>query len=218
MKKIFIILLCFFTFTLCGCDAEAKSVVLENMSDLRINYFEAKGENYYIDLSCGYREEIFAYDGVSYNKVECGVLSVEFDDIVSYSYISGVLNIDGEEMQVVLEKSPFDNKYMVDIEKIINDENDIEFNLKNSSEKLKLKNVSSLWKVDYEKAISTATNHLSEYLESLFFNGRFNGEGYLKIVSKNNFNRKFWYFSCVDKAGKFVSVLIDVESGEVFDN
>lgn len=218
MKKILVVLLCVFAFFVCGCSNQTNDIILENISDLRVNYFEGKGENYFVDLSSGYREEVFAYDGVSGEKLECGVLSVTFNTSYSYSFISGELIIDDVLSEVVLEKSPFEDKYAVDIEKKVSNSSVVSFKLKNSSEMVELKNTSSSWAVDYEKAVKIATDHLYEDLEKLFFNGKFNGECYLKIVAKEDFEKKFWYFSCVDKAQKFVSVLIDVESGEVFDN
>jgi len=94
----------------------------------------------------------------------------------------------------------------------------ISFGLKEREELVTLKNLSNDWAVDYKKAVEIATNHLSNHLQNLYFNGKLNAECYLKIVAKNDFEKKFWYFSVIDKSGKSASVLIDVETKEVFDN
>jgi len=218
MKKFLVVFLLFAVFFVCGCTNEQSSIVLENMSDLRINYFEGNGKDFAVNFSSGFREEVFAYDGVSTPKKECGVISVVFSDKVSYSFISGKIIIDDVLTEVVLEKSPFEDVYMADIERNVLDSAVISFGLKEREELVTLKNLSNDWAVDYKKAVEIATNHLSNHLQNLYFNGKLNAECYLKIVAKNDFEKKFWYFSVIDKSGKSASVLIDVETKEVFDN
>ena len=218
MKKIFCLILivfCLFFITACDC---TSNMVINNMSDIRINFFEGKNDNIYVNLSCGYREDVFAYDGQSTNSLECGVLSVGYFEHCSYFSIVVVLGIDGVESEYVLEKSPYEELYMEDIGKILTNENDVYVRLKNQQEKIELTDVSREWLVDYKKAIKIASQYFNEELNNLYFNSKFNAECYLKVVSKIDFNNKFWYFSFVDRAESFNSCLIDVNSGDIISN
>ena len=193
-------------------------IVLKNMSDMRINFFEGENEELYAELSCGFREKTFAYDGVSTDKVECGVLGVVFKTEFSYSSICVNLNIDGTSKEYILDRSPFEYKYMVDLETIVDNKSEISLSLKNQSLECKLKCVSDDWKVQYTDAIKIGTEYFKDDLEKVCSNGKFLAEGYLKIVSKYDYEKKFWYFSYIDRASSTKSVLIDVSTGKIFDN
>ena len=201
-----------------GCANRFEQLVKQNMSDMRINFFEGENDLLYADLSCGYREQNFAYDGISTQKVECGVLSVEFKKVYSYQSICISLEIDGNTKDYVLERSPFENKYMVDLEKIINNNSLISFALKNQAEKCNLACVSKNWKVQYDNAIKIAVDVLKDDLSKLFYNNKLNAEGYLKVVSKHDYDQKFWYFSYIDKTGQSKSMLINVTNGKIIKN
>ena len=215
MKKIFVIILIGFCFAFVAGCVGVDSMVLNNMSDIRFNFFEGKNDNIHITLSCGYREEIFAYDGQSTNPLECGVLAVGYFEFCSYSSIVVILGVDGVESEYVLEKSPYEELYMEDIGKILTSENNVYIRLKNQKEKIELYEMSGEWTVDYKKAINIASSHFNEDLKDLYFNGKFNAECYLKVVSKIDFDDKFWYFSFIDRAGNSKSCLIDIYGGEI---
>ena len=200
-----------------GCEG-IDNIVLNNMSDLRINYFEGKNDNFYVNLSCGYREEVFNYDGISSTPTECGVLSLGYFDICSYASVTVVLIVDGEQNEYVLEKSPFENVYMEDIGKILTKDNIVKIKLKGTDEIIVLNEISNKWKINYKKAIEIGAKYLKEKLESLYFNGTLHAEGYLKVVSKIDYEKKYWYFALTSQSGENYSLLIDVESGEIISN
>lgn len=218
MKKI----VCVFIFILAilllgGCDA-TDNIVLNNMSDLRINYFEGKGNSFYVNLSCGYREEVFAYDGVSTNPVECGVITLGFFDKCTYASVIIVLNVDGEETEYILEKSPYEDVYMEDIGYIITKGKNVSIKLKNQEQVVALKETSSSWNVGYKKAIKIGSDYFKDNITGLYFNGSFHAEAYLKIVSKIEYENIYWYFSIIDQSGNAFSCLIDVVSGNIVSN
>ena len=218
MKKVLCVFIFIVTILLLGgCDS-SNSIMLNNMSDLRINYFEGKNSNIYVNLCCGYREEVFAYDGVSTNPIECGVITLGFVDKCTYSSVNILLNVDGREEEYVLEKSPYEDVFMEDIGYILNKQNKISLKLKNQSDEIELMEVSSDFKVNYKKAIKIGADYFKDKIAALYFNGTFHAEGYLKIVSKIEYENKFWYFSVIDQSGKSFSCLIDVMSGKVISN
>lgn len=193
-------------------------IVLNNMSDIRINYFEGSNDIIYANLSSGFREEVFAYDGESTSPVECAVLTVGYFNTCSYSQIAVVINVDGEEMDLVLERSPYEDVFMEDVGKIINNGSIVKLRLKNQEGEIELYEKSNNWLIDYEKAINISTNHFKEKLEALYFNSKLNAECYLKIVSKLDYEDKFWYFSIIDRSGKNYSLLINVKNGQIVSN
>ena len=105
-----------------GCN-KYENILMENFSDLRINYYEGKCQNYFCNISCGYREKDFYYDGKSTDKVECGVITLGFFDICSYAKIIIELFVDDQTTEVVLEHSPYEELFMADIGYIINSNN-----------------------------------------------------------------------------------------------
>lgn len=219
MKKfIVLILICILSlFLFSACD-NVFGEVLNNMSDMRINYFEGNNQNIYVNFSCGHREDVFAYDGKSQNPIECGVLVLGFYELQSYSSISVLLEVDGIEAEYTLQKSPYDNTFMEDIGKILTGKNKIFLRLKNQTQKIELTEVSNSWKIDYKKAIKIGVSFFKSELTDLYFNGRFNAECYLKIVSKPDFDKKYWYFSYIDKTNVSKACLIDVFTGDVLSS
>ncbi len=205
-------------FVFVGCSSGLLQVVKNNMSDLRINFFEGENDFLFADLSCGYREQNFAYDGISTSKLPCGVLSIEFKTTYSYSSICVELFIDEQHQEYVLEKSPFESKYMVDLEKIVDSNSTIKLRLKNQQNFCELECVSKTWQIQYEKALEIGVGALKEDLQNLYSNGKINAEGYLKVVSKNDFGQKFWYFGYVNTLKKSNGLLIDVKTGKIIVN
>ena len=216
MRKFWIILplFCFF---MCGCSTN-ESLVISNMSDLRVNYFYGKGQDYFCTLSCGYREEPFAYDGISHKSVECGVLTVGFYDICSYQKISVELTVDGTVNIYELEHSPYEELYMADLEYIMSKSSTVSIRLKNANEDVALIELSDSFKIDYNSAIKIGVKYYKNTIENLYFNNKLNAECYLKITQKEGFDKLFWYFSIIDISGNIHLCLIDVNTGQVFAN
>lgn len=219
MKKFFCLLLVAISlFVFVGCSNDLLQIIKDNMSDLRINYFEGENDFLFADLSCGYREQNFLYDGISTEKLQCGVLSVEFKTIYSYTSICVELFVDDQKQEYILEKSPFENKYMVDLEKIIDCNAKVKLCLKNQENVCELDCVSNNWQIDYEKALKIGVEALKDDFNDLYVNGKINAEGYLKVISKNDFKQKFWYFGYVNTLKKSKGLLIDVKTGQIVAN
>ena len=217
MKRIgcLILILCV-SVIFASCD-EMNNIILNNMSDLRVNYYEGQNDIFYASLSCGYREQEFAYDGISTTPIECGVITLEFFAESTYKSVAIILNVQGVEKECILERSPYENIYMEDIGEIVNQEY-ITIKLKNTENIAKLNMVSNYWTIDYKKAISTAQEYFREELTSLYFNNKLNAECYLKIIFKKEFENRYYYFSIIDRAGNNYSCLIDVSTGNIISN
>ena len=119
MKKIFILtLLLTFIFGLTACGK--NTIKLQDyLIEERNNLFTAQDNLYNVTFSSGLREKNYNYDGKIDEKVEFGVLTLMRNDSNplandKYSY---TIRINDEEFNGVMEKSPVDNSYAVDIEK-----------------------------------------------------------------------------------------------------
>lgn len=220
MKKVVLIIfaVALVTCIVCGCSSHMNAIVQNNMSDMRINFYEGKNDIYYATLSCGFRESEFAYDGVSTSPVECGVITIGFFADCTYSSVEVILNDGSGEVEYVLERSPYEDVFMEDIGKIIDCEAGVAIKLKNQEEVIELQKVSNNFKVDYKKAIELSVKHYAEKLEELYSGNTLGAECYLKIVSKVNYEQKFWYFSIMDNFQNNYSLLINVNTGEILDN
>lgn len=161
------------------------------------------------------RESEFTYDGISTKKVECGVISLGFYETRLYDKISIILTINGVETEYVLDKSPYEDLFMADIEKALPNDAEIFVNLKNQENNVKLNELSETWEIDYKRAIEIGSTHFEQKLNELYFNKKLNCECYLKIIYNEDFKYPYWYFSIIDRSGADYSILIDTNSGEI---
>lgn len=213
MKKFLCLFLIFSTVVLCACSNQINNIVLDNISDLRTNFFVGENQDFFAELSSGKREEQFFYDGVSTRKVDCAVLSIGFFKTNYSNAIEVQVEIDGQAQNAILQHSPFEELFMIDLEKSIDDNAKVAIIY--NAKKVELKCVSKDWQIDYSKALEIGIKNFQAELENLYFNGKLNAEGYLKIVYEKEFNKTYWYFGIIDRAGEKYNILIDVNDGRV---
>lgn len=216
MKKFLYFILTFCLVIFCGCDDQINNIVIDNISDLRTNFFVGENETFFAELSSGKREEQFFYDGISTQKVDCAVLSIGFFKTNYSNAIEVQVEIDGQKQNAILQHSPFEELFMVDLEKTIDD--NAKISVVYNDKKVDLKCFSKDWQIDYIKALNLGIKNFQAELENLYFNGKLNAEGYLKIVYEREFGKTYWYFGIIDRSGKRYSILIDVNSGLIIDN
>ena len=184
-----------------------------NISDLRTNFFIGENDVFFAELSSGLREEQFFYDGISTSKVECAVLSIGFFNPNYSNAIEVNVEIDGQTQKIILQHSPFEELFMVDLGKRIDD--NAKVSVIYNDKKTELKCVSKDWQIEYNKALEIGIKNFQAELESLYFNGKLNAECYLKIIYEREFDKTYWYFGIIDRAGEKYNILIDVNDGRV---
>ena len=216
MKKCLCLFLIFSTVVLCACSNQINNIVLDNISDLRTNFFVGENQDFFAELSSGKREEQFFYDGISTRKVDCAVLSIGFFKTNYSNAIEVQVEIDGQAQNAILQHSPFEELFMIDLEKAIDDNAKVSIYYNN--QKVDLKCISKDWEIDYNKAIEIGIKKFQSELENLYFNGKLNAEGYLKIVYEKEFNKTYWYFGIIDRVGEKYNILIDVNDGRVINS
>ena len=89
-------------------------------SQIEYNYLYVNTDYYDATLRFGERESYFRRDGIRTRKKEYGVLTIKFFGDVSYAQnIVARIKVDGEDYLCILEKNPFDQSFMCDIERVL---------------------------------------------------------------------------------------------------
>lgn len=221
-KKILILtMLAVFIFGLTACGK--SSVNLQDyLIEERNNLFTAQDNLYSVTFSSGMREKNYNYDGKVDEKVEFGVLTLIRNDSNplandNYAY---TITIDGEELSGVMEKSPVDNSYAVDIGKKVEDTAEINVSIKFTGYTFKqdLINTSKDFSVDKAAAIKLANKELKEDLKNITEDKNNKIEVVMKILkdfSNQDINRYYWYIGVISTNGETLGILIDTNSGDI---
>ncbi|MDD4815933.1 MAG: hypothetical protein PHQ62_02185 [Clostridia bacterium] len=218
MKKFKILAIIFaVAIIFCSCKFDIQGEVLDNISDVRYNLFEAKTENLTATLMCGMRESPYAYDGVSNSKCEFGIITITYKVRPETEAIPYTLRVGSAVFEGNLEENPFDHTYMVDIEKIVDNTASICLKLENFDSELQMACISSNWAVQYDNALTIAMQGVEDDLLQFFSSKKFLAECYLKIIfdQKSTTSPYFWYFGIIGENGTTVALIIDTETGEI---
>lgn len=197
---------------------EAKDLAKKSLSEVRQNFFIANDNLSNLSLSSGYREDPYAIDGQHKDVVPFGVV-VFRTSLSNVSEPSFVLNIGDEVFEGVMERNPYDNTFVTDIENLVPDDSVVKMSIfiEDDTYNFDFKNISKEWNIDYSQAFEIGLDTLTDYIQSLKKGNVFNGECYVKVVSDPNnlLNIYYWYVAIVDNQGNSHAVVIDVTSGDV---
>lgn len=222
MKKKLLILSMLFMFVF-GLSACGKNTIKlqDYLIEDRDNLYTAQDSLYCVTFSTGMREENYNFDGVVNNKVEFGVLTLMRNDSNplandTYSY---TLTINDEQLSGIMEKSPIDNSYAVDVEKKVDNNATISVQINFTGYKFNqnLTNTSSQFSIDKNAALDCANTELKDEIKNIS-NTHNKFEVVLKILKdfSNLENCKYyWYVGVVATDGQTLGILIDSNSGEI---
>ncbi|MDD3862399.1 MAG: hypothetical protein PHV79_00885 [Clostridia bacterium] len=216
--KIFVLaLLLIGTSCVAGCGYNIKDEMINNLSDIRYNLFEAKTLDLRVTLMCGLREEPYDYNGVSNAKVEFGVISVHFSNLAERETYDFNLKVNDKEFSGELEKNPYNHNFMADIESLVNDDAQIYLSIESIENELMLVCINKNWQIQYQDALEIATVQLEEEAKKFFQKRKFAAECYLKILYDENsdLDTYLWYFGIEGQDKKRISLVIDVHSGDI---
>ena len=196
-------------FFISGCKSNNFKFSLENVSEYRSNLFMVKSNTFLATFTSGEREENYVMEGDRSNLVEFGVLTLTFETVFD-TLPQFELSINGDRFTGELQKNPFDNTFVFDIEKKVEDNAEIILYIVDLDETAKLINVSNSWTSTWEDALNIFTNNFKTKLSSQIRDNKFFGEFYIKIVSNDkSLDNIYWYVLCVCKNGDVISCLID---------
>ncbi len=216
MKKIlFLIVICIIpmlTFFGCG-QVDCISLIEKNMSERSDVYFYSDGDDMQISICSGQREEPYAYDGVSNQKLDFALITAEIDSTEPEIIM---IEIDDQNEEVLLEYNYLTGKHMADLERKLSGEEYIKIFYLDKEISMVCK--SNDFQISSKEAIKLGFNALNAIIEPLCDGDIFNGECYLKILDKlsGDFNDIFWLFSVLDKDGNINNVIISTNEPYVF--
>ena len=201
---------------LSGCGLNAKSDVVNNLSDIRYSVFVGQNDVVVANLMCGMRENPYSYDGVSNKKTEFGVLTIFFKNRPSEN-LHFSLSVGKSSFAGTLEENPYNHSFMADIQKIVDSAESVYLTIEGVAENMQLMPESAGWEIQHAEALDIAFTTLEEDLMNLYSSRKFCGECYLKIVLDQSSvdNPYYWCFMYVGQKGESGSVIIDVHTGEV---
>ena len=187
-------------------------------SQILISYFCVNNNNYFAEFSSGQREINFDYDGISNKKTDYGVFKIKLKTFTGYANnINVSVKINDKITEYILDKNPFDNSFMCDIETLINNDAKIKILVDNIDiNYTELNCISNGWNVGYNKAFNVGYNNLNDYIKQKNKNN-INCECFLTVTSKTQNNEIicYWIFSVKSSDLKTKNILIDVNNCEI---
>ena len=214
MKK-FLFLTSFFVvllLTLIGCGNNKN---IENyLSEITLIYFQGEDSDGKLNcsISVGKREEPYIVDGVHHPTCNFSLVCVKTAYFGDEIYAE--IEINSIKKDLTLFFNPLNSTYINDLGYALCENDKIYINF--FDERVLLYNISKDFGVDYKGAISICENLFHDEIENLFFNRKFQGECYLKVLSNLiGDGQVFWYFSLQTVDNKTFSALISVVDGRV---
>lgn len=202
----------------CGGNS-LEGAISSNISEYRQNFFYGSNSNYTASFTDGKREQDFVTNGTSTPLVGFGVLVVRAKDTTSDN-LDFELKINEEQITGTLSKNPFDNSYVIDVEREVSAGDKVLLKINSfDQEYTQLDNLSSEWAVNHNKALNIFVEHNKENLSKYYVDNVFSGEVYIKIVAdKLDEGNIYWYVLCVLTDGNVMGSLISVKTGEILQN
>lgn len=224
MKKILCVLsivFCGIMFVGCGSNKKNETNFNNHLIEVRNNLFAGEDDIYYATVCTGQRESEYALDGVVNELVPFGIVTFARldNELLNQDEYSFTLVVNGENITGSLDKSPYDNTYLADIEQVIPDDAEIRLELvvDGTNFSQELGNISSSFGVSKDRAITIACEELKDSIKELSEEKNNLSEAFIKILKdySGESNRYYWYVGIISPEGKTSGVLIDASSGDI---
>lgn len=215
MKKVFAAaLVLLLPFMLVGC-GEKEFNLKDYMSEITTMYFQGQGQGVNVSLSVGQREIDYKVDGKHGQTCDFSLIEIKFDNIRAEEELPVELIIDGQSQDFVLELNPVSHVYMGDLGYAVKGDDSIVIVV--DGQRIELTNITGDFAVDANQALEMARIALIDQIASCYNDGRFCGEGYLKVLHEEGepFNQLFWSFRLVCEQGVKYDVVVNAQTGEL---
>lgn len=219
MKKIIAVLIILISsFGLTACNKYYK-ITRSSIAEIRYNIFAGSSDNFDITFMSGQREKDYVINGYNTDLIDFGIVTITVKNHDLDLNENFALTIDTLRYENTLEKNPFDGTYVSDIGiTVSNNVNSISIKVFHgeSSEEIKLNNLSQDWEIDCYDALKLSCNALSQELKPLTTNG-FLGEVYIKIIKDTivNDGSYYWYVNFVSRDGVNHNIIINPLTSEI---
>lgn len=213
MKKLWIfamILIC--GIVLVGCSS--KKDFRGCLSEVTKVYYQGVAGQVEGSISIGQREEPYKIDGKSQKLEDFSLFILDFNQQMEDETIDVKLSVNGVESDFQLFLNPVNHYYMNDLGYSLGQNDEVILTYQDIV--VNFYNVSDSFNIDWSEALDIAEENLN--LQSLYKEGDFKGECYLKILTEqnDNFQDLFWYFSAVSENGDVMDIVISTDAGEIF--
>lgn len=213
MKKLWIfamILIC--GIVLVGCSS--KKDFRGCLSEVTKVYYQGVAGQVEGSISIGQREEPYKIDGKSQKLEDFSLFILDFNQQMEDETIDVKLSVNGVESDFQLFLNPVNHYYMNDLGYSLGQNDEVILTYQDIV--VNFYNVSDSFNIDWSEALDIAEENLN--LQSLYKDGDFKGECYLKILTEqnDNFQDLFWYFSAVSENGDVMDIVISTDAGEIF--
>ncbi len=219
VKKVlisFCLLICLFFLCSCGDGGKQENMLEASLSEYRKNLFIYKNSNYLVTFTSGERENDYIMNGEKSKMVDFGVITLKFAKPFAGSKLQFELKVNDDTYAAEFERNPYDNSFVFDIEKQVNDDCSISLYLVDFDETVKMECVSKTWKYTYLNALEIFANFHKKEINPLMKDGNLQGEIYIKTVAEdNNLSDIYWYVLLVCKNGEMYANLISVTTGQI---
>ena len=215
MKKVFTAaLVLLLPFMLVGCGGKEFNLK-DYMSEITTTYFQGQGRGVNASLSVGQREIDYKVDGKHGQTCDFSLIEIKFDNIRAEEELPVELIIDGQSQDFVLELNPVSHVYMGDLGYAVKGDDSIAIVV--DGQRIELTNITGDFAVDANQALEMARIALIDQIASCYNDGRFCGEGYLKVLHEEGepFNQLFWSFRLVCEQGVKYDVVVNAQTGEL---
>ncbi len=225
MKKILLLLLSFFiTLAFIGCAGKIPSEIKDNLSEIRINIFEATNDNISVNIITGQREEPYVLNGTAQGMTDYTVITIipENPDNISaditYNYL---LKTGKKDYSGSFTLHPFGNSYAAEISEKINT-NSVELKVTaskddwNFNESIVMESILTENMINWEDALLIGMKALENSISPMYSKKALKAEVYVKLLCDplGKTTDHYWYVAFAD--GKIIaSALIDPISKEI---
>ncbi|MBO4412961.1 MAG: hypothetical protein J5779_03000 [Clostridia bacterium] len=217
MKKfslIFILAVFIFALFLVGCGS-ANNNVSTNLSDVRCGVFDGKNDDLIATFVYGQREQNYAQDGTASPLTDFGIITVNLLKKYDKTQIPFTLKTLDETYSGTLEKSPYNQQYLTDIEKQIKDGTlTLVLSLENEEIEIELNKKSDDFEIDFNQALKIGEDALKD---EILNNNSKRMEFQLKLISQNEieFGKYFWQFIVITEDGNKHFVTFSTSNPEI---
>lgn len=224
LKKIILICMTFAFVFLFGCsnsqkNNETQNILQNSLSEYRKNLFVGKTDNFIATFSSGKREDSYIMDGNKTKLVNFGVLTITFIKNPDSTSPQFELKVNTNTYAGELERNPYDNTFVYDIETQVDDKNVLTLYVVDFDEYITLDCLSKNWNITYQKSLEIFKNKYKKEINTHTNNNVLQGEIYIKIVSSDKqLKNIYWYVLLVCKNGDMYATLIDTKTGDILQN
>lgn len=227
MKKISLLLfsiLIMFSYIIIGCSGKIPSEIKNNLSEIRVNIFEATNDNISVNIITGQREEPYVLNGTAQGMKDYTVITIipENPDNISaditYNYL---LKTGKKDYSGSFTLHPFGNSYAAEIAEKINTKS-VELKITaskddwNFNETIVMESILTEDMINWEDALIIGMDALENTISSMYSKKALKAEVYVKLLCDplGKTTDHYWYVAFAD-GKKIASALIDPISKEI---